>query len=410
MMNVPMLLRTSIVIAVCFLIQTVRAELVFDKSSLEALNNLVTDVDDVDVAKYIDAFLKHPSTTEELLSRGNLYFPIIEKELTMQGLPDALKVLPIIESRFDPMAISRVGAAGLWQFMAATAREMGLRINSYVDERRDPAKATRAALSYLNYLYIKYGDWSLAFAAYNAGPGRVNRAIKMAGGQTNFAAIKAFLPKETRDYIPKYIAAQYILQNHIDLGLRPESPALDLLWTGTVLLNREMSISEIAEMVSIPNEIIIALNPSLKRHYVPKLAQGYDLVLPKRVVPTFQYFLDTSERPGVSFAYRTVEMMVDKRSSIFELAGSLNVDPYLLKAWNQLTNDFIDSGDRIIIHELYDPSQVFNEVIVPVPFTNIRDKVSQLPAAIDYRRILYDLVARQRVKQDEARNWSMHKR
>jgi membrane-bound lytic murein transglycosylase D len=222
--------------------------------------------------------------------------------------------------------------------------------------------------------------------------------------------IKAFLPKETRDYIPKYIAAQYILQNHRDLGLRPESPELDLLWTGTVLLNNQMSITEIAEMLSISNEIIIALNPSLKRQYIPQFSQGYDLVLPKRVLPTFQYFLDTSEKPGVSFAYRTVEMMVEQRSSIFELAGSLKVDPYLLKAWNQLTNDFIDAGDRIVIHELYDPSQVFRQTIVPMPFTNLKEKVNELPAAIDYRRILYDLVAKQRVKQDEARNWSMHTR
>ncbi|NND09485.1 MAG: transglycosylase SLT domain-containing protein [Saprospiraceae bacterium] len=408
MMKVPVLLRASFVIVLCLAFQLLQANKVLDKSSLEALQTIVNDIDDEHVAKYIDAFLRHPETTEELLTRGQRYFPLIEKELTVQGLPDALKVLPLIESRFDPMAISRVGAAGLWQFMAATARELGLRIDAYVDERRDPAKATRAALSYLNYLYTKYNDWSLAFAAYNSGPGRVNRAIKLAGGESSFAAIKAFLPEETRQYIPKYIAAQYIIQYHKDLGLKPAYPELDLVWTGTVLLNREMSITKIAELVNVPTDLIIDLNPSLKRQYVPKLSQGFDLVLPKRVTPTFQYFLDTDEAPGPSFAYRTMEIMIDKKVTVFEIAGLLKLDPYLLKSWNQLTEDVIEPGVQLIIHELYDPSQMLTQTISPKPFIKEKSNLQPLAPAIDYRQNLLRLIDRQRTRTEETINWNLH--
>jgi len=141
-------------------VTTLQANFVLDMSHIRAMNTLVKGVDDENVAKYINDFLKHPQTTEELLGRGSLYFPMIEKELIMLGLPESLKVLPLIESRFDPTAVSRVGAVGLWQFMIPTARELGLSITSYVDERRDPAKATRAALVYLQSLYERYEDWT----------------------------------------------------------------------------------------------------------------------------------------------------------------------------------------------------------------------------------------------------------
>lgn len=408
MMNVPALLQACLIAVICLFGNSLRANFVYDVCMLKSLNVLVDVVDDERVAKYINDFLRHPGSTEELLSRGNLYFPLIEKELTLQGLPDALKVLPLIESRFDPMAVSRVGAAGLWQFMIPTARELGLRINSLLDERRDPAKATRAALSYLQYLYSKYEDWTLAFAAYNCGPGTVNRAIKLAGGQRSFEAIKHHLPKQTQQYIPKYLAAQYIIEYQRDLGLRPSYPSLDLQWTSTVHLTRSMTISDIASLVQIPVEEIIALNPSLNKEYVPKLTLGYDLVLPKRVLPTFQYFLETNEHADLNFVYRTMEIMVEQNQSIFELAGSLKVDPYLLRAWNQLKGDMLESGNRIIIHEMYDPAQVFAENIDLVPFVKQQETFDPIPAALDYHRLLYSLFLREKEKQDEIFSWHLH--
>lgn len=408
MIKVPAFLQACLLCLFFLFSSHLRANFILDVSALKSLNVLVDVVDDEHVAKYINAFLAHPTTTEELLSRGNIYFPLIEKELTIQGLPDALKVLPLIESRFDPMAVSRMGAAGLWQFMVPTARELGLRINSLLDERRDPVKATRAALSYLQYLFSKYNDWSLAFAAYNSGPGTVNRAIRMAGGKTDFQSIKRFLPRETQQYIPKYLAAQYILEYYEDLGLRPSYPDLDLQWTATVHMSRSMSISEISTLVQIPVELITILNPSLKKQYVPQLTQGYDLVLPKRVIPTFQYYLETSEPGELNFVYRTMEMMISKRQSVFELAGSLKVDPYLLRAWNQLKGDMIEAGDRIIVHELYDPSQVFIEEVKLVPFAKRQESLTPLPPTLDYHHLLYQFFLRERERQDEVFSWHLH--
>ncbi len=408
MINVPALLQACLIVVICLLTSDLRANFVLDINTLKSLNILVDIGDDEHVARYIEDFLKHPETTEELLSRGNIYFPLIEKELTLQGLPEALKVLPLIESRFDPMAVSRVGAAGLWQFMIPTARDLGLRINAHLDERRDPAKATRAALSYLQYLYSKYGDWTLAFAAYNSGPGTVNRAIRSAGGKTSFSAIRKYLPRETQQYIPKYLAAQYIIEFYRDLGLRPSYPDLDLQWTSTVHLTRSMSISAIASLVQIPAEMIKALNPGLNQQYVPQLALGYDLVLPKRVIATFQYFLETSQPGDLNFAYRTIEMMVDRKQSVFELAGSLKVDPYLLKAWNQLQDDMLDAGDRIIIHELYDPSAVFVEEIKLVPFIKQQEALTPLPPSLDYQNLIHGLILRQKERREEEFNWLLH--
>ncbi|MCB0685779.1 MAG: lytic transglycosylase domain-containing protein [Saprospiraceae bacterium] len=408
MIKVPALLQAWLVFFIVLFSQSLWANFIPDAAALTALNVLVDDVDDENVAKYIDAFLKHPETTEELLSRGNIYLPLIEKELTIQGLPSALKVLPLIESRFDPLAVSRVGAAGLWQFMIPTARELGLRINSLLDERRDPAKATRAALSYIQFLYSKYEDWSLVFAAYNSGPGTVNKAIRMAGGSKDFESIKGFLPKQTQQYIPKYLAAQYIVEYYRDLGLKPSYPDLDMQWTSSIHMTHSMKLKDISKVVQIPVEIIMSLNPSLNKEYVPQLAQGYDLVLPKRVIPGFQYYLDTKEPAELNLVYRTMEMMVDHKQSIFELAGNLKVDPYLLRAWNELKGEVIQAGDRIIIHELYDPSQVFAEEVKLVPFAKKQESVSLLPAQIDYQRMLYQFFLREKERQEEILSWQLH--
>src|SRR5690606_27290948 len=150
--------------------------------------------------------------SEKLIGKIQIYQPLFEFLLKEKNLPQEFKFLPVIESGLRPGAISRVGAAGLWQFMQPTANVMGLRMNTYVDERRDPVKATEAALEYLQYLYNRYGDWTLVLAAYNCGEGNVNKAIRKAGGKRDYWKIQQFLPKETRDYIPKFIAVSYMFK------------------------------------------------------------------------------------------------------------------------------------------------------------------------------------------------------
>jgi len=373
------------------------------------MNTLVKGVDDENVAKYISDFLRHPETTEELLGRGSLYFPMIEKELITQGLPDALKVLPLIESRFDPTAVSRVGAVGLWQIMIPTARELGLSITSYVDERRDPAKATRAALIYLQSLYERYEDWTLAFAAYNSGPGTVNRAIRHAGGRMDFESIKRFLPRETQKYIPRYIAAQYILEFHRDFGLSPRRQELDLQWTTTVSVSESIKISRIAELTGISEDMIMALNPGLKKNYVPKLEQGYDLILPKRVVLQFEQNLERETLVITGLEYRTIELRVKDRHSLEELAEMFDIDPYLFKSWNQLEGDIVEKGQQIVVHKLYDPNAAIERKIVPEPFYKSRSTFAPLPPLLDFRSSVSERHQVEMVRREEALNWHLHK-
>ncbi len=405
MNKVPVLLQAVLYV---FLLLTTSTSLTaaeaVSATHVRSFDGLLDPVDEELVTKYINEFVKHQQSTEQLLERGILYFPLIEKELINQGMPDAIKVLPFVESRFDPMAVSRVGAAGMWQFMVPTARQMGLRINRYVDERRDPAKATRAAVAYLQYLYSRYEDWSLAFAAYNAGPGRVNRAIRMAGGETSFKAIKRFLPRETQKYIPKYIAAQYIMEHYDEYGFAPEAPELDLQWTGHIHVSEYMTIEEISKVVGVSEDVIHALNPSLRRKFVPTLSTGYDLVLPARVLPTFEYYLATNESMPNPYVYRTIELVVERGQSVFEVAEHLRLDPFLLKAWNRLESNHLEEGQTIIVHEMYDPSQPRVEEIRAEPV----DRLLPLPAKIDPENLFRQEYLRILEIQEEEMNWDLH--
>ena len=374
-------------------------------SSLEAL---ATAADEDLVLNYIDEFLRNPGSTAQLIERSLIYFPTIERALNQEGLPDDLRILPLIESRCNPLARSRVGAEGLWQFMIPTARQMGLRINHEIDERRDPLKATAAALSYLEYLYQKYEDWTLALAAYNAGPGRVNRAISHANGARDFSAIKQFLPRETRRYIPKYVALQYILENHRDHGILPRMPELDLHWIATVNVSKKIKLSEIAEITGISRETLAFLNPALKHDYVPDLAQGYDLILPQRVISIFEHYLLTEEKMPNPLTYRSVQMVVDRPQSIQSLASNLALDPYLLKSWNNLNGNEITIGQTIVVHELINPDREEQESNEPDVFKT-HGILAPIPARFDLMRTFQSIYLDKLAEKMEEQNWDLHK-
>ncbi len=367
----------------------------------------MSDADHKEVNQYINEYLTNSKSTEKLLERSLHYFPTIEKELGIQGLPQALKILPLIESRCNPLARSKVGAEGLWQFMIPTARQLGLRITAELDERRDPAKATRAALAYLQYLYAKYEDWTLALAAYNAGPGRVNRAIRLAGGEKTFEAIRSFLPRETRQYIPKYTALQYVVRHHQDHGISPQLPELDRQWVGKVHLVRKMSLSDVAEITGIAEETLEFLNPALKQKYVPNLAQGYDLILPRRVITSFEYYLLTKEKIPNPFSYRTLKMTVDQKQSIHHLAANLNLDPYLIKWWNGLRDEYILPNQTIVIHELVNPGQESRMLVEPDDFKPMQ-QLQELPPRIDMLNTFQQVYLGVLARREEENNWDMH--
>lgn len=221
-----------------------------------------------------------------MLSANNLYMPIIEEALALYDLPMELKYLPVIESAMNPQATSRQGAVGLWQFMLRTGQIYGLRSNSLMDERRDPLKSSRAAARYLSDLYKIYGDWSLVLAAYNCGPGTVNKAIKRAGGKKDYWEIYNFLPQETRGYVPAFIAANYIMNYYCEHNIAPYKMQMPE-GTDTVHVHRNLTFQQVARVSEVPVEQLRSLNPELKRDIIPGLSEAYALRLPKTAIGAF---------------------------------------------------------------------------------------------------------------------------
>lgn len=217
---------------------------------------------------------------ENMLGLSIYYMPIFEEALERHGMPNELRFLPVIESALIPTAVSRAGAAGLWQFMPPTGRGEGLEINSLVDQRRDPYLSSDAAARYLKKLYEIYEDWSLAIAAYNCGPGNVNKAIRRAGGgKKDFWQIYPFLPKETRGYVPAFIAANYIMTYHKDHGISPALAKKPIV-VDTVHVNRRVHFAQISDVMGIPMSELRALNPQFRKDVIPGDIRPYSLVLP----------------------------------------------------------------------------------------------------------------------------------
>ena len=221
-------------------------------------------------------------TISRILGMSQYYFPLIEDELLKEGLPVELRALPIIESALSTTAVSPMGAVGLWQFMPSTGKSYGLEVNSLVDERRDPVRSTQAACRYLKDLYAIYNDWSLAIAAYNCGPGNVNKAIARSGGK-NFWEIYDYLPRETRGYVPAFIGASYAYAYHRQHGIEPTEAPIPLS-VDTVRINKLMHLRQISSTIDLPIETLRQLNPQYKLDIIPATTKPYTLVLPQRYV------------------------------------------------------------------------------------------------------------------------------
>jgi len=240
------------------------------------------------VRQYIISYTTvRKQTVGRVLSRSQYFFPIIEQELAACDMPLELRMLPVIESALSPVARSRMGATGLWQFMYTTGRHYGMEITSFVDQRCDPVASTRAACRYLKDLYGMYGDWFLAIAAYNCGPGNVNKAMKNAGeGARTFWDIYDFLPRETRGYVPSFIAASYAYAYHRQHGIDIINEQLPLA-SDTIVVDRVMHLEQISSTIDTPLETLRCLNPQYKRDIIPAIDRRYTLVLPQSAVSQY---------------------------------------------------------------------------------------------------------------------------
>lgn len=264
---------------------------VFDKEVyIDRLKRLPTIIEmpynDV-VQKFIDRYSgKLRRSVSYMLGAGNFYMPIFEEALEAYNLPLELKYLPVIESALNPTAVSRVGATGLWQFMIGTGKRYGLEVNSLIDERRDPVKSSYAAAHYLSDLYKIFDDWSLVIAAYNCGPDKVNKAIHRAKGSADYWNIYPYLPKETRGYVPAFIAANYIMNYYCDHNICPMVTELPLK-TDTVVVNKDLHLEQIAQVLNINIQHLRNLNPQYRRDIVNGLNKPMTVRLPSSLVGPF---------------------------------------------------------------------------------------------------------------------------
>lgn len=241
-----------------------------------------------DVKAHIDFYLNRRSFVSRMLGLTQLYFPLFEEVLDKYNLPLELKYVTIIESALNPIAKSRAGAGGLWQFMVRTGQIYDLQVSSLVDDRFDPIKATEAAAQHFVDLYNIYGDWALCLAAYNAGSGRINRAIKASRNGSDYWSIQSLLPRETQRYVPGFIAASYVLEYHAEHNIRPLIPTFFDAEIDTISVFSELSFDVISSLLEIPLEQITFLNPSYTRNTIPSPTnKTYKLRLPKNKILEF---------------------------------------------------------------------------------------------------------------------------
>ncbi len=313
----------------------------------------------------IKSFLKNRrGYFERLMGLSYFYFPMFEQELDAQDVPLEVKYLAIVESALKPRARSRVGATGLWQFMFATGKEYGLNVSSYVDERSDPIKSTKAAAKYLAALYSMFGDWDLALAAYNSGPGNVLKAIRRSGGYENYWNIRHNLPRETAGYLPAFLATMYIFEYAEEHGLIAEKPAFHHFETDTIRVKQMITLDQVSEATGVHMEELQFLNPSYKLDIIPFIAdENYALRLPLTAVGTFvtnestiyaaaKAEFDEREKPLPQFfeSESKVRYRVKSGDYLGLIARKYGVRVSQIKQWNGLRSNNLRIGQRLTIY------------------------------------------------------------
>jgi membrane-bound lytic murein transglycosylase D len=334
------------------------------KYRLDSLNSTVPMDYNSYVQTYIDVFLsKRNEEVGHMVNLGKYYFPIFEKALAAYHVPQEFKYLPIIESSMNPMAVSRVGATGMWQFMYTTGRGYGLNIDNYVDDRRDPIAASYAAAKYLRDAYNELGDWLLALASYNCGKGNITRAIAKAGGARSFWEIQGYLPNETRNYVPAFIAANYIM-NYYDKHSQIKIVNENILKTDSVYVNKFISFDKIASALSLQTNDIQNLNPSYKKLLINGTKENPKrLIIPKLTYTDYTKFFDAlnaDEDESIKIVnviqqptkpFKTIIHVVKQGENLIKIANDYRVEVQDIKVWNNLPNYTIAIGQKLVVNK-----------------------------------------------------------
>lgn len=313
------------------------------------------------IKSYLKRRRKH---LQKLIALSSFYFPMFEGELDNNNIPLEIKYLSIVESALKPRAKSRVGATGLWQFMFGTGKEYGLDVSSYVDERSDPIKSTKAASKYLARLYKIFGDWDLALAAYNSGPGNVTKAIRRSGGYQNYWNIRHNLPRETAGYLPAFLATMYIFEYAEEHGFKKIKPQFAYFETDTVRVKQMITLDQVSEVTGTPIEELQFLNPSYKLDIIPFIKdENYVLRLPNKVMGTFvnneekiyafaKEEFDKREKPLPQFFNADSRIRYKVRSGDYlgKISRRYGVRVSQIKQWNGLRSNNLRIGQRLTIY------------------------------------------------------------
>ncbi|RBN49919.1 LysM peptidoglycan-binding domain-containing protein [Flavobacterium psychrolimnae] len=327
----------------------------------------------------IKSFLKNRKKSfERLMAVSEYYFPVFEEALAKQNVPLEIKYLAVVESALNPKAVSKMGATGLWQFMYQTGKQYGLKIDSYVDERSDPLKASEAAAQYMTNMYRIFGDWDLVLASYNSGPGNVSKAIRRSGGQQNYWNIRKNLPKETQGYVPAFLATMYIYEYHKEHGIVPNRATVKHFATDTIMIKKQMTFKQISDLLDVPVVQLQVLNPSYKLNVVPFYHdQNHYLRLPQEKIAVFasnedqiyaytQHELDQRERPfqvmkaivQKDTSSYTIQRTTQPKTSYYKVkrgdnltavANKYDVSVSDIKKWNNLKSNTLAYGKSLKI-------------------------------------------------------------
>ena len=327
----------------------------------------------------LESVIKHylksrKRSTETLINRSQYYFPMFEEVLDKHNLPLEIKYLAVVESALKAWAKSRVGATGLWQFMFSTGKQYGLEVSSYVDERCDPLRSTNAAAKYLASLYKTFGDWDLALAAYNSGPGNVTKAIRRSGGYQNYWNIRPFLPSETAGYLPAFLATFYLFEYADAHGFQVEKNQLPIIATDTIHVKQMITLDQVAEFTDTKIETLQHLNPSYKLDIIPVLdTKTYALRLPltkigefvqneTQIYATAKAEFEAREKPLPQFFEIDSKIIYIVKSGDYlgKIARKFRVRVSQIKKWNGLRTNDLKIGQRLTIYSLNPTAYSFN--------------------------------------------------
>lgn len=406
-----------------------------DSVYLNRLHNLPSEMElsfNSVVKNYIEMYaVRKRDQVSYMLALGDYYFPMFEQALDRHGLPMELKFLPVIESALNPTAVSRAGATGLWQFMLRTGKGYGLEINSLVDERRDPYKATDAAVRYLKDLYAIYGDWNLVIAAYNCGPGNVNKAIARSGGKRDYWEIYYRLPRETRGYVPAFIAANYIMNYYVDHNICPAYSSSQTMALDTVQVNERIHLEQIAGVLDIPLGELQRLNPQFKKSIIPGDFKAHVLVLPTEKMYAFidkndtiinydkaRYFTHRANTDGYlngsvsSLSGNTANVIyrVKKGDNLSTIARRHGITVAQIKSWNGMHSNRINIGKQLIVgeKEVAPPQTSSQELLAQAAIDNPDGKTQTVNQYYRVRKgdTLGDIARKNGIRVAQLQSWN----